>query len=219
MFRKRLRNVWCGIVALMICWGPVSGFAFGEYVDIEVIIDGELLDTGGMTLIKDGRVIVPMRGVFEALGANIDWQPDTRTVRAVKGGRVVQLTIGESTALVNGSPIELSVPGQIVKGRTLVPLRFVSESIGAYVHWNGKERVVSISSDGTPQVYPSHFVHINSADVDTLTRIIHISRARAEQIIRLREEKKFESYEDLLRIRGIGEVRLQQIREQGLIRF
>ena len=41
-----------------------------------------------MTLIKDGRVIVPMRGVFEALGANIDWQPDTRTVRAVKGGRV-----------------------------------------------------------------------------------------------------------------------------------
>lgn len=79
-----------------------------------------------------------MRAIFEALGASVDWDQAYReTVTATKNGTTVKLRIGSETAYRNDQPITLEVPGIMDENwRTMVPLRFVSEALGANVDWN-----------------------------------------------------------------------------------
>lgn len=93
---------------------------------------------------QDGRILVPMRGIFEALGAEVSWNDKTKTVTGILGDRQVKLTVGETTAYVDGSAIELDVPAVIVNGRTLVPVRFIAESMNAKVDWRGETKTVEI---------------------------------------------------------------------------
>jgi len=94
----------------------------------------------------DGRVLVPLRGVFERMGATVMWDPETRRVRAERGNSRVELHIGDQQARVDGRDVQLDVPAQIVDGATLVPIRFLSESLGAEVHWNEAQQLVDIIS-------------------------------------------------------------------------
>ncbi|HIE13178.1 MAG TPA: hypothetical protein EYP63_07125 [Desulfotomaculum sp.] len=112
----------------------------------KVFLDGGQLSFDVPPTIEGGRTLVPLRGIFEALGAEVSWDGSTRTVTAVKNGTTVILTIGAKTPYRDGTPIELDVPAKIVSGRTLVPLRFVSESLGAGVEWIGETRTVVITS-------------------------------------------------------------------------
>ncbi|MDH7577857.1 MAG: WG repeat-containing protein [Bacillota bacterium] len=93
---------------------------------------------------EQGRVLVPMRAIFESLGAEIVWDEATRAVTAIKGGTTVKLTIGARTAYHNETPVALEVPPVIKNGRTLVPLHFVSEALGAGTYWDGKTQTVRI---------------------------------------------------------------------------
>ena len=90
------------------------------------------------------RVMVPFRAIFEALGADIEWDADTATATASKGSTVVQITENSATALVNGAENALDAPATIVQDRFLVPIRFVSEAFGAVVHWSEDENTVVI---------------------------------------------------------------------------
>jgi len=94
----------------------------------------------------NGRVLVPLRGVFEQMGANVNWDPQTRMVTANKGGSDVQLRIGDRVAMVNGTTMNLDVPAMIVGGSTMVPIRFVSEALGAQVGWMEAQHLVSINT-------------------------------------------------------------------------
>ena len=76
----------------------------------------------------------------------MEWDGATRTVTATKGETVIYLTIGDKRVRVGSQVVTLDVPGRIVNGRTLVPLRFVSESLGAQVHWDGATRVVTVKT-------------------------------------------------------------------------
>lgn len=114
-----------------------------------VSLDGRLLSFDVPPTIEQGRVLVPMRAIFEALGAEVAWDSATLTVTATKGQTRVQLTIGAKTAYKNDTPVTLDVPAKIVEGRTLVPLRFVSESLGAEVNWDAKTQAVTITSTTT----------------------------------------------------------------------
>jgi len=118
---------------------------------IEVFIDGgRLVSEKGAPFIQDGRTLVPLRAIFEALGAEVDWNGETQTVTAVKGSVTLQLTIGSRTALKNGSEVELDVPGFIVRGFTFVPLRFVSEALGAAVDYDYTTQKITIVSAAEP---------------------------------------------------------------------
>jgi hypothetical protein len=99
------------------------------------------------------RTMVPMRSIFEALGANVQWNDSTQTVTATRGTTDVRLTIGETDAQVNGQTVALDVPAMMRRGSTMVPLRFVSESLGADVRWSEATQTVSISTNGTPYTY------------------------------------------------------------------
>lgn len=111
-----------------------------------VIVDGKTLSFGVPPRIEQWTTLVPLRGIFEALGANVEWDGSTQTVKASKADTQIQLKIGSTTAYRNGVPVQLSVPGKVVGGSTLVPLRFVSEALGADVHWNGVTETITIAS-------------------------------------------------------------------------
>jgi hypothetical protein len=123
------------------------GNAFAQ--SINVTVDGEVVPFAGQPPIEqDGSVLVPLRGVFEKLGAIVAYDGGTKTVLAVRGATAISLTIGSTRATVNGRPRILSLPAQTLNGTTLVPLRFVSEALGADVRWSGESRTVIITTRG-----------------------------------------------------------------------
>ncbi|MZP31385.1 hypothetical protein GTO91_16925 [Heliobacterium undosum] len=93
------------------------------------------------------RVMVPMRKIFETIGAAVKWDDATQSVIAVKGSKKVILIVGSPTAVVNGQVVSIDPPAQIINGRTLVPLRFVIESMGANVKWDGPSKKVTIATE------------------------------------------------------------------------
>lgn len=115
---------------------------------ISVLVNGQPVSfTGAQPAQIQGRTLVPLRGVLEQMGATLVWDPATRTVIGSKGERRFELPIGSRTALMNGRSMPLDVPAQIFRGTTMVPLRFVSEALGADVRWSGSTQTVEISTD------------------------------------------------------------------------
>ncbi len=100
-------------------------------------------------ILLDGRTLVPFRSLLETLGFEVGWRSADGVSKATgtKEGLVIELTIDHKTALVNGRKVELDVPAQIVDGRTMVPLRFVSEESGYEVAYadNNDKIVIRIS--------------------------------------------------------------------------
>lgn len=109
-------------------------------------LDGRTLQFDQPALMQDGRVMVPLRGIFESLGADVLFDARTRAIKATKGDRVVELTLGSRQAMINGQMSYLDVPAATLGGRTLVPLRFVSEALGADVRWLPSTRTVELTS-------------------------------------------------------------------------
>jgi hypothetical protein len=90
--------------------------------------------------------MVPMRGVFENLDATVKWDATTKKITALKGNRIVELTVDSKEALINNKKVILTIAPQIIKGRTMVPIRFVGESLEAEVIWIPKDYTVDIDS-------------------------------------------------------------------------
>lgn len=124
--------------------------------DVQVTVDGRPVKFEGTEAqYRQGRVLVPLRGVFEEMGAEVRWNPSNRTVTAERDGRVVRLVIGDRTASIDGAPVMMDVPAQVVMGSTMVPIRFLSESLGADVGWNSSQRLVSIITDPSATPKPN----------------------------------------------------------------
>ena len=91
-----------------------------------------------------GRTMAPLRFVGESLGAEVIWIAETRQAAYIAGERQILLTEGLTTVLVNGREETIDTPPTVVDGRTLVPLRFVSQWLGAVVRWDESLRQVEI---------------------------------------------------------------------------
>jgi Copper amine oxidase N-terminal domain len=128
-------------------WAPVSSRALAQSV-IGVYIDGQAVSFDMPPMMMQGRVLVPLRGIFERLGATVDYDARTQHIVAVRGTQTVELTIGSRQARVNDTPTLLDVPALAVSGRTMVPLRFISEALGASVQWVEASRTILIGSPG-----------------------------------------------------------------------
>lgn len=112
--------------------------------------------------IENGRTLVPLRAIFEAVGATVDWDQDTQTATANKGSTKVLLSISSNIAEINGQPKILDVPAKIVNGRILAPLRFVGEAFGGIVEWSPEAELISITFL-QDQVHV-HFIDVGQAD-------------------------------------------------------
>lgn len=125
---------------------PTTPTPPAEMQSISVYIDGIPLIMDVEPKLVNDRALVPLRAIFEALGAEVDWNPQTRTVTGTNADTVVVLAVGSMTPTVNGQVVPIDVPAQIVNDRTLVPLRFVAESFGVEVYWNGSTRTITITT-------------------------------------------------------------------------
>lgn len=132
------------LAASAVMAGSLSAVSAAD--DIRVLLDGKELSFDVPPQIIDDRTMVPLRAIFEAMGAAVDWDGDTRTVTAVKDSTTVTMTVGSYEIYVSGEQITLDVPPQLVDDRTLVPARAVAESFGAAVDWDGDTRTVIIAS-------------------------------------------------------------------------
>ncbi|WP_422447106.1 copper amine oxidase N-terminal domain-containing protein [Thermoanaerobacterium sp. DL9XJH110] len=112
---------------------------------IDVTLNGEHLQFDVPPILENVRVLVPLRVIFEALGATVNWDGTTGTVIATKKTATIKLIVGDKTAYRNGSSLELDVPAKVVNRRTLVPVRFVSEALGTEVEWDTQNRMVRIN--------------------------------------------------------------------------
>lgn len=123
---------------------PVTGSARSPGADLRILVNGTLLQPDVPPFIEQGRTQVPLRAVFQALGAEVEWDGATHTVTATRRGRQVVLTVGAPTARVDGQEVPLDVPARIVDNRTFVPLRFVAEALGASVGYDAAARTVLV---------------------------------------------------------------------------
>jgi hypothetical protein len=113
--------------------------------EIRVFVNGTELAFDQPPIIENSRVLVPFRVIFEALGADVDWEQSSQTVTAERGDVTVTLKIGSDTIVKNGEQIKLDVPAKIIGNRTMVPARAIAESFGASVEWDGKTKTVIIA--------------------------------------------------------------------------
>lgn len=96
--------------------------------------------------LEQGRLLVPVRGVFEKLNAAVTWIPETGEIKIEKAGTTISLQLNAKEAYVNGSLQTLEVPAKVINGRALIPVRFVAEAFHANVEWNESQSTVSIST-------------------------------------------------------------------------
>ena len=121
-----------------------AGFSGIADADIAVQLDGQPLATSTAPVQMNGRTLVPLRDIFEALGAKVDWNPAAQTIVATQGTTQIGLAINNTNASVNGRIVKLDQAATLVNGRTFVPLRFVAEATGAKVDWSSALQQVSI---------------------------------------------------------------------------
>ena len=98
-------------------------------------------------MIDEGRTLVPFRAIFEALGCAVSYSPrkDGNFVNAMKGEKYLSLKIGSDEMQVGGKTVKLDAAPRIENGRTLVPLRAVSESLNLKVDWDGETKTITIN--------------------------------------------------------------------------
>lgn len=142
------RNVSAPLIAALALFlaAPVAAQS------VSVTVNGQPMYLNPGPIERAGRVFVPLRGIFEKLGAAVVYS--SGTINATKGRTTVSLQIGSTQATVDGQAQTLDVAPFIVGATTYVPLRFVAQSLGAQVGYDNSTRVVAIVGGGAPPPYP-----------------------------------------------------------------
>ena len=133
-----LRRAGLAAVAAALAF-PVAGLT----QSVTVIVNGQTMSFDQPPIVRNGRVFVPLRGIFEQLGASVVYA--NGQINATGNGRTISLTIGSTQATVGGQSQILDVAPFVVGSRTLVPLRFIAQSLGAAVDWNDSTSTVTIT--------------------------------------------------------------------------
>lgn len=160
--RRNIKRTLITLLALIIM---LSSTAFTE--PIKVVVNNNQLTLPVEPSIVSGRTLVPLRAIFEAIGATVEWEQTTKTITGIQEGKVIILQLDNKIATVNGKEIELDVPAKSINGSTLVPVRFIAESLGAEVLWNQDTKTVSVNTDMVKKAKPKYKV-IRVVDGDTI---------------------------------------------------
>lgn len=139
--KKKLHMVIIGLFLILL---SVNGTAFAEN-NISVKLNGETLLFDVQPQIINGRTMVPMRTIFERLGATVNWDQPTQTITSVKGETTISLIVNIPFMIVNGKEKKLDAAPCVVNNRTLVPVRAISEAFYMNVDWDNDTQTVLIT--------------------------------------------------------------------------
>ncbi|EFM10291.1 periplasmic binding protein [Paenibacillus curdlanolyticus YK9] len=134
------------ILAISVAVVPFTANAAGA---VSVTLNGSKLSFETSPVIKDGTTLVPYRTIAEKLNAKVGWNKQTQKVTVTKGTKTVVLTVGSKTATVNGKSVKLDAVPTVKNGTTLVPLRFLGESLGIWVNWKAATSTVALETKRT----------------------------------------------------------------------
>ncbi|MDY3972296.1 MAG: carbohydrate-binding domain-containing protein [Clostridia bacterium] len=132
------------LVSLIAALG--SGCVMAKNDGIKVTYDGNTIDFDVQPEIIDDRVMVPMRAIFEAFGAMVKWDGDSQTITAKKKSKTISMTIGNTDMTKNDETYSFDTAPVIEDGRTLVPVRAVSDMLGLDVEWEDSDKTVTITT-------------------------------------------------------------------------
>lgn len=95
-------------------------------------------------VVQDDRTLIPIRFLFEQMGADVGWNQETQTATVSQNNTAIAFAINETDADINGQTVTMDVPAQLINGKTMVPVRFLSENLGYTVDWDGENRIITI---------------------------------------------------------------------------
>lgn len=139
------------LLSLLLIFNTITSvFAAGTAITLQV--DNNTINIGNRSIsidtapvIMNGRTLIPVRGVSEAMGGNVNWNNDTKTVTITLGSNKVEMTIDSTTAYFNDKAQTLDVAPVVLNGRTMLPARFIAESFGFDVNWDNDTKTISIT--------------------------------------------------------------------------
>lgn len=145
--RKSKIKVVYALLTLMMVFGLVGGVASAAQVKVSVNVNGNAVSfPDAQPYYENDRVMIPVRFVSEALGATVGYSSEDRRVTIQQDGKLIVMKINSATVAVDSVIKTLDVPARLQENRTYVPLRFVSEALGATVGWNQTQRLVTITT-------------------------------------------------------------------------
>lgn len=172
---KKLLFTLIAAMSLSVSTAFAAGIDEGAGNVVKLQIDNPMMNACGLIkevdegrgtapIIDNDYTLVPIRAVAEAFGGWVNWDAETRTVYVSGRESTAVVTIDSTDAVIRSSDedkkVTLAVAPKIINGRTMVPLRFVSESIGLTVDWDGDERVITITE---PKSEPVKFANTDGS--------------------------------------------------------
>jgi len=170
---KSIKKTFC-LIFVSVSMMLLANTAMAEK-NITVFVDNSRVEFDVQPKLIGGRTMVPLRAIFEALGATVTWDESTQTVTAYNEAYLVKSTIGKNEMLVNNEKVDIDIPPMIVDGRTLVPARFVAEAFNCDVKWDSSNFMVNITSksinyaDLEKSTSTSDIINSSSTSVSTST--------------------------------------------------
>ena len=158
--------------------------------EVKVILDGRALNFDVPPQMVNGRTLVPLRVIFEELGASVDWNENTQTITATKGNTTVSLRIGNNVLTRNSTSVTLDVPAQLINKRTMVPTRAVAEAFGADVKWDSVAQTVFITNNTTTYTPPVNNTTDTTTNTTTNTGLDNANNGEYTEIISYYRELK-----------------------------
>ena len=144
MMKKTYKIILLTLI-LILCF-TVTSFAQDE---IKIYVDNDKVDFDVEPIIENGRTLIPLRGVFEKLGAKVDWNKNLLEVVIKDDNNEIEMILGKDKVMVNGIIKDIDVPTRMVNSRTFAPLRFIAENLGHTVRWDGNTNSVYITQNNT----------------------------------------------------------------------
>ena len=141
--------------------------------EINLKIDDKTIEADVSPKIIDGRTMVPVRAIFEGVGASVEWDSQTKTIIGNRGGITVEMSIDRNIAKVNNSNVSMDCAPVIIDGRTFAPARYVAEAFGCKVDWNNESKTVNIVTSLTdlkkPEIVSVETTIATTTDIITET--------------------------------------------------
>ena len=144
-----INKLVASLLAVSLLAFPVVQVSADE--NISLTVNGKSVETQVPPTIIDGRTMVPVRDIFEACGAKVNWDANTKTITGEKGNTTVVMQIDSNMLFINEKVTEMDATPVIIDGRTLAPARYVAESFGGIVDWNAEDKVVMIDVDDSDE--------------------------------------------------------------------
>lgn len=153
---------------------PAKAAATTEMKDLTILVNEVPVVFDVPPIMKNDRTLVPLRAIFEAMDANVNWDEKTRAISAIKNEKYINLVIDSDVAQIEGEDHKLDVPATIYKERTLVPLRFVGEAFGGEVVWDDVTKKIAITLPETTfqTIDAPVYVNDNKLNFGSFTRIV-----------------------------------------------